>query len=239
MWLRAAHPRWRGADQPGRTIHRTPRGSSPLARGRHPTCDAGRHRWRLIPAGAGQTGRPGVAWWIFGAHPRWRGADHENNRLLKDIMGSSPLARGRPGGLDGVDGLAGLIPAGAGQTTPAPTATSQSRAHPRWRGADWFDRGGRFPFLGSSPLARGRPGTAPSTPSRGWLIPAGAGQTGRGRSRCRKQGAHPRWRGADTSRTAATTCLTGSSPLARGRLSVAGGGGPAGGLIPAGAGQTT
>ncbi len=114
------------------------------------------------------------------AHPRWRGADWDDEPGDYERMGSSPLARGgRALGRDGGVHV-GLIPAGAGRTPDPHLDGVQPRAHPRWRGADGALRGSWTCEGGSSPLARGGP------------IPIASSTTG--------SGAHPRWRGADTCR---------------------------------------
>ncbi len=69
-----AHPRWRGADDPGAGGRGGERGSSPLARGGRWRSGRALQQAGLIPAGAGRT--------CFG----WSGASR--------VMGSSPPARG-------------------------------------------------------------------------------------------------------------------------------------------------
>ena len=72
--------------------------------------------------------------------------------------GSSPQVRGRRGRISGARGEAGLIPAGAGQTSDL----------------NLIDE----PWAGSSPQVRGRLKTAFTSLIAARLIPAGAGQTG-------------------------------------------------------------
>ena len=112
-----AHPRSRGenvcapAGRPGRL------GSSPLARGkrrqRRPTGMSG----RLIPARAGKTRYLLPKAIAAAAHPRSRGENGGSSQNLQDLAGSSPLARGKPGGGVGETGAMGLIPARAGKTS--------------------------------------------------------------------------------------------------------------------------
>ncbi len=89
--------------------------------------------------------------------------------------------------------------------------------HPRWRGADLGPAGdgGR---VGEPPrLARGRHKPPTTTQQADRTTPAGAGPT---RSASSKRGAcgnHPRWRGADISRSGRALRLGEPSPLARGR----------------------
>ena len=152
-----AHPRWRGADCLGGVQTNRGVGSSPLARGGRRSSDHRRDGRGLIPAGAGRTCRPMPIHDGSGAHPRWRGADRCSGRKRPSSGGSSPLARGGPSILDWQEKLCGLIPAGAGRTAQGNSASTQGRAHPRWRGADPFAPMLHSMGRGSSPLARGGP----------------------------------------------------------------------------------
>ncbi len=193
-------------------------GSSPLARGSRPGRRRRRRPGRLIPAGAGLTCWPPAPAASPWAHPRWRGAHTPVLFNIAADKGSSPLARGsRVVGSVGVCDD-GLIPAGAGLTSPGWSGWPPGGAHPRWRGA--HDRGsGRHRFgPGSSPLARGSPTTRRSGRDRRRLIPAGAGLTPHAtRPRPHAQ-AHPRWRGAHSGVKKRAMTRPGSSPLARGSL---------------------
>ncbi len=90
------HPRLRGADRRSRCAPDRERGSSPLARGRHPTSDSGGPSLRIIPACAGPTRLESVRCCSHADHPRLRGADYPPLLTLGVHDGSSPLARGRP-----------------------------------------------------------------------------------------------------------------------------------------------
>ena len=150
--------------------------SSPLARGRQLRPVAAVACAGLIPAGAGQAGEVVGHGRSCRAHPRWRGADRLTWARFPVALGSSPLARGRQGRLPGWADVAGLIPAGAGQTTRCNCSYSGPGAHPRWRGADIPAIPLEVVTMGSSPLARGRlrPGHA-----AGWLM--GSSPLARGR----------------------------------------------------------
>ncbi len=194
-----AHPRWRGADLCSSALASRLSGSSPLARGGHVRDRQVRVGRRLIPAGAGRTGPRARLSCGSAAHPRWRGADHRRGALLPAKAGSSPLARGGHLSIGESVGLVGLIPAGAGRTHRGPSGCLCDRAHPRWRGADpptCIRAGGG---LGSSPLARGGRGGDERRSGDHGLIPAGAGRTRQGAPTRAREGAHPRWRGADLS----------------------------------------
>ena len=196
-----AHPRWRGADGAAAPARDYAHGSSPLARGRPEVLLRSEHCDRLIPAGAGQTTTPMSSSRSAPAHPRWRGADFARCWTPGSSRGSSPLARGRPRAASPAHGHGGLIPAGAGQTRAPTRSCSPLAAHPRWRGADCSFSHSQPADNGSSPLARGRPRPGPQPRTRMGLIPAGAGQTSDAAPGHNRRRAHPRWRGADSSRS--------------------------------------
>ena len=136
------------------------------------------------------------------------------------VEGSSPLARGLQPFKHFLGHGPGIIPARAGFTPQAPAPRPRPGDHPRSRGVyehnppGWSQRGG------SSPLARGLPGTRLLPASRGGIIPARAGFTFAASLNVRHNWDHPRSRGvyADHVRSLLTTM--GSSPLARGLLGV-------------------
>ncbi len=110
--------------------------------------------------------------------------------------------------------------------------------HPRWRG-EHVNHKIRIPSQsGSSPLARGTQPFIAVAHLHARFIPAGAGNTDRGRWWRYTRAVHPRWRGEHLPAPASSWRLYGSSPLARGtqaqlsesRLSCR--------FIPAGAGNT-
>ena len=117
-------------------------------------------------------------------------------------------------------GCCGLIPAGAGSTTPTLGSIGGGWAHPRWRGEHAPGRQAKVYLLGSSPLARGAlvSGDASSGVMR--LIPAGAGSTLTHIGLPCGGQAHPRWRGEHLEVLASDGGCFGSSPLARGAHSL-------------------
>ncbi len=114
-----AHPRSRGADKFHTHLPDLGPGSSPLARGRLAEPLRCRDCRGLIPARAGQTSSPPETTNRSPAHPRSRGADRIDPSATWIMVGSSPLARGRLAYPATRIRMAGLIPARAGQTTPA------------------------------------------------------------------------------------------------------------------------
>ncbi len=153
--------------------------------------------------------------------------------------GSSPLTRGKPDDRD-IPGLpAWLIPAHAGKTVaPAPPTPSQ-QAHPRSRGEN-IPRSFRAPSrAGSSPLTRGKPYCLLLVRVRVGLIPAHAGKTRVMVAWSVMRAAHPRSRGENDEKWAASDAMQGSSPLTRGKCRQLLGRASIPGLIPAHAGKTT
>ena len=90
-----AHPRSRGENDITPMAPVMEPGSSPLTRGKQPDQVSHELEGRLIPAHAGKTDtrRPGPR--SRGAHPRSRGENVHEVRVLTSDGGSSPLTRGK------------------------------------------------------------------------------------------------------------------------------------------------
>ena len=138
-------------------------------------------------------------------------------RILMTISrGSSPLARGLPGGERRAHPGRRIIPARAGFTPHQSQAQKKARDHPRSRGVYMSNSVSIMNPYGSSPLARGllnaideHLGEARIIPARAgftcafwspknricWIIPARAGFTRRRRRRTGTGTDHPRSRG--------------------------------------------
>ncbi|SNV92125.1 Domain of uncharacterised function (DUF2825) [Corynebacterium urealyticum] len=172
------------------------------------------------------------------AHPRWRG-EHSFEPIGQVIdLGSSPLARGALGKPAPGSVWSGLIPAGAGSTSPCVSPGPTVGAHPRWRGEHSRLLCPARSALGSSPLARGAQTITAFPPTSEGLIPAGAGSTESPTTRKQPSAAHPRWRGEHSPGRSIGVNVMGSSPLARGAPHGPSRPHPRPGLIPAGAGST-
>ena len=157
-------------------------GSSPLARGTLPILPLVSLGDRLIPARAGNTSRMITLHALATAHPRSRGEHRPRRRRIFAPHGSSPLARGTPNARLGAAESRRLIPARAGNTTPAPPAVGEKAAHPRSRGEHKIRFAATLSTCGSSPLARGTQKATGKRITRQRLIPARAGNTGRSNS---------------------------------------------------------
>ena len=153
-------------------------------------------------------------------HPRSRGVYDTNSaqRLIK--RGSSPLARGLLRGQEGVRGPPRIIPARAGFTITSFRICSSQSDHPRSRGVyDGLAHDGA-PGPGSSPLARGLQIETMGHSHQFGIIPARAGFTRCARPAPRRGPDHPRSRGVYSHPPVNPLSYVGSSPLARGLLSV-------------------
>ena len=170
-------------------------GSSPLTRGKRTRRAPPHVGGRLIPAHAGKTTARAGLCGLRTAHPRSRGENNGKNAVLEIREGSSPLTRGKRGGLAGRSCGSGLIPAHAGKTTSSTRHQRRSRAHPRSRGENGVCVLQGPASQGSSPLTRGKRSVcAPGTGFPG-LIPAHAGKTAGLRREDERHRAHPRSRG--------------------------------------------
>ena len=111
----------------------------------------------LIPAHAGKTNRPGETLSSSRAHPRSRGENAEQVKAAADVLGSSPLTRGK--------------------LAPLWVALAAAVAHPRSRGENSKLQAALNEGRGSSPLTRGKLSQTISSAWNAGLIPAHAGKT--------------------------------------------------------------
>ncbi len=213
-------------------------GLSPLARGKRSLPRSSTVSPGPIPAGAGETRGHAQTSSAIRAYPRWRGGNEDNGVAIFDLVGLSPLARGKRMARRVPGRSIGPIPAGAGETKRSPAAPAILTAYPRWRGGN--DAGATYdePLDGLSPLARGKPSAMDFFPYRMGPIPAGAGETARRSSSLPGAGAYPRWRGGNRLTRVFTRVAEGLSPLARGKPCRARARRRQSGPIPAGAGET-
>ena len=162
-----------------------------------------------------------------------------HRHLRRELLGSSPLARGRPTRTREWSPRRRIIPARAGSTSVAGVSRRSAPDHPRSRGVDVGMVTGDWSKMGSSPLARGRRGHGYRGLVEDGIIPARAGSTRLCSWPTTALRDHPRSRGVDKAPAAYRIACGGSSPLARGRpnrgiLPILGIG-----IIPARAGSTT
>ena len=235
---RQDHPRSRGVYESWTIGDLDDLGSSPLARGLPATALAETAALRIIPARAGFTCTHRSSGIPAPDHPRSRGVYPDEQVRTALARGSSPLARGlrrlcAPG-----DPHMRIIPARAGFTSCPWRTSGIASDHPRSRGVYEYDVQRLVDKAGSSPLARGLPGSSgPSTESPR-IIPARAGFTGIERALYGESADHPRSRGVYPPSTSPPSNGRGSSPLARGLQEDRARQGDDDGIIPARAGFT-
>ena len=210
------HPRTRGVYVARAFRRRATVGSSPHTRGLRESLPYPRRRGRIIPAHAGFTPGSGgpPSWWSD--HPRTRGVYLLTGRIRRTWPGSSPHTRGlrrarphRPGG-------AGIIPAHAGFTPPAPPGPPALPDHPRTRGVYAPGAMRVVTTSGSSPHTRGLHGGRGPAGAGGRIIPAHAGFTPRWWGTRAGVSDHPRTRGVYYKYETEGTYTYGSSPHTRG-----------------------
>ena len=155
------------------------------------------------------------------------------------IDGSSPLARGLRGTGRRVSLAGRIIPARAGFTARLTGTSQRIGDHPRSRGVYRIFRFPMSRYFGSSPLARGLRGSHRPQRLARRIIPARAGFTYLDGIQEAQSLDHPRSRGVYISDEALREASGGSSPLARGLLTVSPVPPPLPGIIPARAGFTT
>ena len=212
----AVHPRMRGEHRNTSPTHAAASGSSPHARGTLYHDNSKTIIERFIPACAGNTcfATPSMAVSMVhprmrGEHARWAGADVR-------AVGSSPHARGTPGGNWHFRGAHRFIPACAGNTSVQGEGRGKGAVHPRMRGEHTGHSGRLTSSAGSSPHARGTLTRTCTVSVMSWFIPACAGNTADRRAACWGQLVHPRMRGEHSMPGPCSMACTGSSPHARG-----------------------
>ena len=173
------HPRMCGEHQRGVRDPRTALGSSPHVRGARLERDENPSGSGIIPACAGSTDRVGAAGSLVGDHPRMCGEHITPNPFANAVLGSSPHVRGAL-----IQGIVlhcplGIIPACAGSTASAATASDPRRDHPRMCGEHLVDGDRNRLGRGSSPHVRGAQDKRKHGIILGGIIPACAGSTNR------------------------------------------------------------
>ena len=233
-------------------------GSSPQVRGTFTDPRQQRLQLGLIPAGAGNIGRPAPTWTRRRAHPRRCGEHDGLTVYLPTTQGSSPQVRGTfsvwwvmlgPGwahprrcGEHAVRRYLDALPPGS---SPQVRGTFSGHhlvehgvgAHPRRCGEHYPAHMRVTQSGGSSPQVRGTLRMSTAGPGTLWLIPAGAGNMPRRPARTPAARAHPRRCGEHHVRPRAVVSLPGSSPQVRGTSRRRRQASDTGGLIPAGAGN--
>ena len=160
------HPRLRGGAASARPSPRAYRGPSPPTRGSlHPWDERLGLRWS-IPAYAGEPVRVRPGGPLCRVHPRLRGGASSSSPVGRIRAGPSPPTRGSPITFATIKGIAGSIPAYAGEPGPGTPSSRADGVHPRLRGGATVLLPHEQHREGPSPPTRGSLG-----PSRGYLGP--------------------------------------------------------------------
>ena len=232
------HPRACGANSRWSIPAPATNGSSPRMRGK-PRRDRQQDAiLRIIPAHAGQTRTAGAGRCGHADHPRACGANPSSLAICVVSNGSSPRMRGKPQRGRRRQRRDRIIPAHAGQTTPARPLGAPPSDHPRACGANVACSRSRMPMTGSSPRMRGKRALPEPIKLHLRIIPAHAGQTHPYTSTTMWASDHPRACGANVVHFAGFVVLHGSSPRMRGKRGFGRGGRRRLRIIPAHAGQT-
>ena len=193
---------------------------------------------RSIPAGAGETRYHRSPELKLQVHPRGCGGNRARVSARAAASGPSPRVRGKPRDHAGGRRRDRSIPAGAGETRPAPSRQTRSPVHPRGCGGNPGDYELMDGYEGPSPRVRGKRFWGECNPRCHRSIPAGAGETG---CSCRaKRGfrVHPRGCGGNVSHAILWAPARGPSPRVRGKRLLVVVQVGRWGSIPAGAGET-
>ena len=215
----ADHPRACGANHSGTIRPTSCIGSSPRMRGKPLLGKRRVGLRRIIPAHAGQTGNANMPHGKPTDHPRACGANYGRTGISGYDYGSSPRMRGKPYPNQTNYCRSRIIPAHAGQTSPARTTCSMWKDHPRACGANKLDLYRELVDYGSSPRMRGKPADLHRQGIHDRIIPAHAGQTSTSNSTSKSDKDHPRACGANCFSRGPTQHPTGSSPRMRGKRS--------------------
>ena len=214
-------------------------GSSPRARGTHPSLPRNPRGHRFIPACAGNTSSSLTNPTPPPVHPRVRGEHAASAFFTASPAGSSPRARGTQCADPARFRCCRFIPACAGNTEGHEGPDNPITVHPRVRGEHKMAATASSIGDGSSPRARGTHPSLPRNPRGRRFIPACAGNTGQGHERRSPGLVHPRVRGEHSPFSTDSDSQSGSSPRARGTQWAKREPGRRARFIPACAGNTT
>ena len=173
---RRDHPRVRGEKCSGALLSWTLSGSPPRARGKVNTAAEAVELFRITPACAGKSHRPGSDGPRQWDHPRVRGEKGAGTPTQEVGAGSPPRARGKVL-LDTPKGQKKRItPACAGKSAPEHHAKRRHTDHPRVRGEKRIRTARPRVGWGSPPRARGKACACSGGPALDGITPACAGK---------------------------------------------------------------
>ena len=191
-------------------------GLSPRVRGNR-AAPAGRTAPpRSIPACAGEPLILPPPSWAGPVYPRVCGGTRGRGVAGRRRIGLSPRVRGNRAAPQCGQGLAGSIPACAGEPTASLIWTPANWVYPRVCGGTTLANPNLAPGVGLSPRVRGNPTPRPACPAGERSIPACAGEPMPRRRRGRTVWVYPRVCGGTPRGSAPDTGCPGLSPRVRG-----------------------
>ncbi len=236
---RPGHPRGCGEQRTNSTFRAPNSGSSPRVRGTGGRrCRRCASR-RVIPAGAGNSGRLRTPPARTAGHPRGCGEQERQGKAIQVHHGSSPRVRGTDPVIVADSPVDRVIPAGAGNRASCPRDSAPRAGHPRGCGEQGPDVRDAAQECGSSPRVRGTARRRSLRHHRHRVIPAGAGNSQMGDVVSVPAPGHPRGCGEQCRNTGQASYCHGSSPRVRGTVRIGGVLVDAPRVIPAGAGNRT
>ena len=195
-------------------------GTSPRARGKPPRMAGVVMAGGNIPACAGKTVIDHPDSEGGGEHPRVRGENGQPEKFYAHPRGTSPRARGKLVCHPLIGFLQRNIPACAGKTGSPAGSKIEAEEHPRVRGENKSQTDSKPYANGTSPRARGKRELWHGTKTAAGNIPACAGKTRRVGILAARQTEHPRVRGENSLMGEIRNQEDGTSPRARGKLSL-------------------
>ena len=210
----------RGERRSAATLQPMDDGSSPHARGTHSASVAGPVPKRFIPACAGNAHQRSWIGRSSTVHPRMRGERVVNPLFPESDIGSSPHARGTRRAARRPVAAGRFIPACAGNAGACAWWRPPQPVHPRMRGERTVVSRSTRAAVGSSPHARGTQRHRRLLGLWRRFIPACAGNAVWLNAAPTRPTVHPRMRGERRAERGRTGSLGGSSPHARGTLSL-------------------
>ena len=175
---------------------------------------------RFIPACAGNASLSLARARCASVHPRVRGERNAKSEYGVKLAGSSPRARGTQWVPVAVIDHPRFIPACAGNARHGMSRGRLRPVHPRVRGERASQAFAASALAGSSPRARGTLETHATKEKPGRFIPACAGNAHKWHDGDTLEPVHPRVRGERMRARRSKSACIGSSPRARGTLSL-------------------
>ena len=235
---RPVYPRVGGGNSVGAYGHQLGRGLSPRGRGKRRRLHCAANGTGSIPAWAGETPANARIAIAVEVYPRVGGGNVCWRALAVPVAGLSPRGRGKPPPALSSATTRRSIPAWAGETVPAPTATAAPTVYPRVGGGNSTLVMSPISRSGLSPRGRGKLAAPQARRGRRRSIPAWAGETRIVPAERSSMTVYPRVGGGNNPAHPGSVLCQGLSPRGRGKLAARALGIERTRSIPAWAGET-